>query len=363
MRRLPSLPLTLTLTALLLAACPAAGQTLPAGIESRTTLGPADAQAVEAFVRELLPAMEQAPLEVERARRAITTPLLAPGVSVAFRQQLASGLGPALERLAKHERDHVAANAMLVAGRIASTNTLGALRAGLADQRPGVRYAAAKGVETVFDAVAGSAPAVDSGQLAILTRDVAKLVETDADALVADGASLALLAAARMQTRQGFDALSSQAATALAAAATKRAQAIAPGSAADGLRVLARAVVGLSQIARDVAARLEGVALSDDAKRQIGGLAGDALAAAVRLADDPAADKDALRQIVAASESMAVFAAQSLRSDPNTALRAAAELDAGRRERFVAEVQKVIGPDGFLTKPPFAFPADRFRTR
>lgn len=154
---------------------------------------------VQRFAQERLRLFDSGDAErVQSARRDLLEPFHRPNVrpTVGFRLALSDALGAGLTQRVSGKDDFVAANALLVAGALASADALAALNAGVRDARPSVRYAAARGFESLAAAMARGDDALpgEQGEQALATLEQALTAEPDP--IVVDGLILAFTAAA-----------------------------------------------------------------------------------------------------------------------------------------------------------------------
>lgn len=349
--------------ALLALACalagPAFGQTerLPEGIASRTTLAPADVEAVRSFVTSRLGALgaEDAG-ESQRARDALLAPLRS-GASVAFRLEYSKALSPALRDLARGDDERIAFNALRLAGALSTDESVQIIRDGLRDQRPSVRYGAAYASRIALDhALAGRAPLPDA-QIDSLIEAVAVAIEGERDPTVLAG----LIATFDVTARTGRAA---SAIRRMAGAVGKQVRAY-PPTGAD-----VRAAEWASAFGRSVSVasaallqQLKQGAPDAEFARETAILCGRCLALAERRVD--AAEEEeasALRDLVAASETTLLFIDSALtgRRNDEQAVTAAWDAERGGREGALsAAADAWIGQSGALTKSPYgAKPAD-----
>jgi len=185
----------LALCAALIAAPDAAAQGLADQIVQAPQLDAQARRTLDQFVRERVALLESAsPEAVEQARRELTEPFRRQGVraSVAFRLGMSDALAGALERLAQHESDFVAANALLVAGPLATGDGVTALQRGVDDPRPSVRYAAAVGAAELVEALGKGDDALPEAQAAQAVAMLAEALSAEPDPVVVDGFVLAM---------------------------------------------------------------------------------------------------------------------------------------------------------------------------
>lgn len=279
--------LTLAL-GVMLAAGPAgvlARQPLPAGIEARSNLSQADRDLINRFAGEQKAKLSGEPDAIKNGRDNLLARLTARSVTVEFRQVMAGALVDDLRRLAADPRDIVAANALRIAGELATSTSISIAIDGLNDPRPPVAYAATFALARAFEA-ARSNPAINPADLNRAVGAAADFLSKQGDPYLADGATLALCAACRVDGSQGFP---DSALVALARAAGARAQAVGAEGVNSGamLAVVTRAAVCL----RDAA--LPGRAIAAGTRTAAATLAAELLAAVERAAKAEGAVKAA----------------------------------------------------------------------
>ena len=332
---------------------------LPQGIVSRQTMGADDQRAVREFAAAHLPGLGSDDERVrQRARDAILAPLNAENVSVAFRLELSSALAPGLRQLASSSTDeHTVFNACRIAASLATDAGVGILRTALTDQRPSVRYAGAYGLRRVMRASAmGRAPLGGDQEDAILTALTAAM-RTEADRGVFDGlvsAFEAIGADDRARTR---------AMAAMCDAASERARTLRPGpdmADAEGwARSYLRAIRGAQSTLIE---QIRRTGVDQTFAKSSARLAGHALALAVQRSEAVpalrATERDALGELVRAAEVTLLFADNAVRNQNQQDQPLAQAWPDPVRTR--AEALKWIGPQGVLTRAPYAFEASSF---
>ncbi|MCW5766330.1 MAG: hypothetical protein KIT68_10190 [Phycisphaeraceae bacterium] len=322
--------------------------------------------AIAAHIDQHRPGLSGDDLAIKAARSAILRPLQCNEVSLQFRVEYAKALLPVIDPLTQDTRDQVAANALRIAGELATTNALPLIARGLKDQRSAVRYAACYGAGRVFDALrmpdTVSAAAVGAADVDALLADLAALFASEKDPAVLDGCALAFAGATTVAAGKikSYDARS-QAVVTFCNAAGARAKSL-KGSSADApqLPVMLRAATSVRNAL--ITAGGSGQTLTNPALVAAGGLSGDMLALVARAlkgSDKDKLDRATLEGLVRAAEAAGSLSRQLLRvSGPPANLGEAVK--SGRDDQFLRDVLAIIGDGGVLTKSPFDFPRDRF---
>ncbi|MFN7021823.1 MAG: HEAT repeat domain-containing protein [Phycisphaerales bacterium] len=353
--------------------------TLPDSIvQSDFPLSAADKAQILEYVKRHAPALTGSPDEIIQARKALVRPTRSSRVGTAFRVEYADFLtvnpdGAKLRELLRSPNEQTAINAAYILGEVGAKPSLDALSAAIKDRdpnRPAVRLTAALGIARTFDAVrAPGQSALSRNDALRALADLESAFRTEPNADVAD----ALVAAFDSATRIPEDKLPgirNEAAQRLCSSVQAR---VKDPNAAGFHRAYARAAKALFD---GVINENVNTALSPQAIVQAGGTAGDLVALALRQAGGSAADgppPSELCQIVRAAETLAAYAVRKAAGSPMGALNldqslCGAPSPGGDRpatpadiEKFKRDAARLIGPDGLLCKPPFAFSADRFR--
>ena len=127
-----------------------------------------------------------------RAREELMSPLGCPTVSVEFRLKYAEVVEPALAPLVAGTDERVAANALLVCGRLKASIGLRPLEAGLANANPVIRFAAASGLRDMFSQLAADPSGFPEQQSERAMDRLAAALDSESDPMVADALILAL---------------------------------------------------------------------------------------------------------------------------------------------------------------------------
>lgn len=355
----------------LLAAAPALMLAVP-GLSSAqprciSTATAQSASMTEAQKQEIQRCVEQQqaglasedPAAIRRARDQLEQPLLESGVSIPFRIEYTRQLLPVLKNLAKNPRDIVAANALHLAGELATPTAADLLTdTGLRDPRPAVRYAAAYGLKRAFEQIGASSSTVfqpSDAQKAI--RAIGSVIAQESEPHVLEGCVRALDAAAAISDSK-LRGVRVTAVQVLATELGKRAQA------AKSLDI-APALIRAGQVLRDTMNDPREPRLPDQVLKEIGAYGGDLLTVVRRImaSPDAATDTSELAAVAATGENVAFFAAsnlgQTLEQDPTLVQSVRRGDEAG----YSRALERITGPRGVLTQPPFALPAARFQAR
>ncbi|MGQ0629233.1 MAG: hypothetical protein ACT4PL_14170 [Phycisphaerales bacterium] len=167
---------------------------------------------IDAFIAVHKEALEGSDaVKLAKARSALIAPLVGPQVTTSFRIAFSPKALDIANRMFKAGDELHAANALRIAGELATPSAIPLLKDGLAAEKPGVRYAAAFGYARLFESVArttaaGGTPAPDAAKLKSCIDDLLGLIakergrsrDAETDANVIDGAILALAQACRV---------------------------------------------------------------------------------------------------------------------------------------------------------------------
>jgi hypothetical protein len=337
----------------------------PAALAQPTSITPAVISAsdlsqeqkdqIKQFVDAHKGGMSGTPTEIKRSRNALLEALRGTDVSVAFRLEYARQLVPVLRPLLADKREVVAVNALRVAGELGTASGVDLLSEGLKDQRPGVRYAAAAGFESTFQAIRRTVPALAGAQAAkaIDTLEVALTAEKDARVL--EGLSLAIQEATRVPNRQ-VEGLRDAAAFSLARAVSAKAADRSVGAWADA--AFRRAVLTIRQTVTNQ--DINEPRLSDKTLRAAAGMAGDMLAVvSQRMKANGSGDAD-LALLVSEAEKAVFFISPSLNVANPKETTLSDLVRQGKAAEYQQQVLQLIGPNGLLTSPNFGFSDDHF---
>lgn len=299
---------------------------------------------------------------IKDSRSALLGPLSFPDVSVQFRVEYSKSLLEAIDPLVSDPRDQVAANALRLAGELATSNSLPLITRAFKDKRAPIRYAACFGAGRMFDCIKTQAAAMAAADFELLFDELAAFMARESDPYLLDGCVLALKAGASVpgDRIKDYD-LRSRAVKTLADAAGAKAKEL-KGVAGEfrDLPVLVRAVVTVRDAV--VAAGAQGQRLSQAAGVSAGGLGGDLVALCARILKGPDAsnvDRAVIESLASAAEATVTFSGQLLSvTVPRQNL--GSDLKASRDADFLRKVPALVGEGGVLTKAPFNLPKDRF---
>lgn len=327
-----------------LVSCATYAQTIPEGLAGKSDLSAADQQAIATFVQGHAPKLASAdPLEVREAREAILSPLERRGeVSVAFRVQLANRMMETLRENAKSNNDHVAINALRLAGEVATSNTLEILEAGLNDTRPAVRYAACFGLSRLYAAAARGQAYSDDEAL----RSVRKLVQiasSDPSSEVVDGAVVALSQARTTTTKD--KKVRPEATRGVIEAGSKLALEAIKASRPVSMNSLVR----IGGVVRDTLTETD---VTSDTARSASRFAGQLLLA-TKTAMGSGGDTETTSRSARVAEVIIALASTSLRG-PAFEPKLGDLLAAGKADQFEPGLKAIVGPGGLLQSAPFS---------
>lgn len=349
---------------------------------SADTISPSQQQEITAFVTEHLARLTSTdPKDVREGRRALLEPLGSPEIKVAFRLAYAERLIPELRRLAQSPagKDGAIA-AIVIAGDLATGDAIDLLTQSLASAREDVRHQAAYGLRRSFEAIARTpaAVAVDSPRRAVRALRDRFAQEPNELVLLAD--VNALLAALAVEV-PGFEPLRTDASGAIARglAETIRAR---EGKMDDAalLGVLLRAAS-----TRDVVAR-SGARLQRESLQDAGTVGGELVAFVIRavaqgerrMALAPVNPqqirpgqtppiRELFAQAAQAGETLILLAGQQMQPGfVEQPIGLGDKLRVGTRSgdaTFIADAEKLVGPGGVLSRPPFTPPNPPFKLR
>ncbi|MCC6322540.1 MAG: HEAT repeat domain-containing protein [Phycisphaerales bacterium] len=353
---------------------------LPETIVQSDSLSGEDKAQILEYVKRHAPGLGGTPEQISVSRKALIRPFRSDKIGTAFRVEYADAAvvnasGAKLKDLLKSPNEQTAINAASVLGEIGARPSLDALLPAIKERepnRPAVRLVAALGVARTFDAVRGPGqPALSKNDASRALTDLQSALRTEPNADVADALVAAFNSAAKVPEGK-IPGIRNDAAQGLCAAIQAR---IKDPNAAGFHSAYARAAKALFEGVID-----ENVnsGFSSATIIQAGGVAGDLVAFVRRQIDanastDGWAAPDSLGQIVRAAETLASYAARKAGATPLSSLNLDQSLNGqpspgGDKpavpadfEKFKRDADRLIGPDGLLIKPPFAFPIDRYK--
>lgn len=301
---------------------------------------------------------------IRKARSALLGPLRCNAVSLNFRAEYSRALLPVLAPLVQdaNGKDQPAANALRLAGELATPQSVPLITKAMTDKRSSVRYAACFAAGRVFDAVkAPRAAAIGATEMDQLFEALDAFVKAETDSNLLDAAVLALGTGTSITTTTipQYDARS-RAVETLANAIGAKAKSFPSAPSDKTLEVLLRAESNLREVFLAIAG---GGGLSNSASVAVAGLAGDILALASRSlkANPSPARRELLASVVTAAEAVLRLSGQSLRKNDVPNLNLGNLVRSGKDSEFGAELSKYTGASGMLTQPPFGFPSSRFQ--
>lgn len=303
------------------------------------------------------------PKAIQRARDQLEQALLEPGVSISFRIEYTRQLLPVLNDLAKNQRDIVAANALHLAGELATPAASDLLRGaalgtGLRDPRAAVRYAAAYGLKRTFEQVEASSSVFQVTDAENAIKDLGAAIAAEKEPHVLEGFARAMDAAAAISDSK-LRGVRVAAVRVLATEMGKRAQA------ATTLEI-GPALIRSGQVLRDTMTDPQEPRLPDAVLKEVGAYGGDLLAIVSRVLKGPDAagtDRGELAAVVATGENAVFFAASNLGRSQEQDPSLVQSVRSGNDAAYFQAADKIIGAKGVLTQPPFGLPAKRFETK
>ncbi len=298
------------------------------------------------------------PSVVRAGRAAIIETLARPNVSADFRLQSTKILQATLADLIKDTRETNAINALVVAGDLATEESVRLAEEGFKAKGPAVRYQAAFAVTRSFEALqVSAAQPMLAGTAADLARRLEARLAKEPDAMVTSALIHAALTAAST-SRPDYTSIRQPAVDALCKGLSSRADF--SGKEPIDPAILDATLAALTRL-RDV---LGGANFESDTLRQVALLAGTSLANAAKLAAGKKIDEDPSRreryaQIAASGETLLGLVGQkmgktvSLPGLAATLRQAKAPGDA----KFVEDVGATLGT---LKQPPFSLQSPAF---
>ena len=295
------------------------------------------------------------PDAIRRSREALQTPLLVPKISVTFRQKYSDLLvDPVLKPLVADPRDEVAINALILSGNVATSASLRLAEAGLADKRPSVRFAAAMAYRSTFRACVRELPALSANQATAAVRLLQKTLAGEQDPMVQDGILQAIAVACEVPDLT-LPGVGQTAAEGLAVSAGDLARR--EGSGMAGYRPLVTAGKALFDLVSNQAMVLPNSALIAE-----GGYTGDVVSMARKRLASPIDEDERSQLALVVGQANLIYSLAQSRLGSGQPL--GAKFDEMVRNKqddaFRQDVERLIGKDGALTKPPFSLDPNRF---
>jgi hypothetical protein len=322
-----------------------------------TSLSAADTQAISAYVAQAVPNLAGEPEAMRLARQAILAPLAQPSVSVAFRLELAKGVLPAITPLISDERDINAANALRIAGELATSNSLELIQRSIkTDKRISVRVAAALGYRLAFDAVARSErSALGTGELSDAIRTLGEIIAKETDANLLDAATAAMLSAVAIPPARAAD-IQTLALSTLSASLEPQTRRLNDQTAA-----LAPVILRGLGAGRSALTTLQpGAPVGQSALKELATFSGCAIAAADRIltANPDSPLKATLEQVVGAAENNIFLVRSNLGGSTPPSVNLATLIRTNKLADFSKGAQSLLTT---LSAEPLSIPADKFK--
>ncbi len=298
---------------------------------------------------------------ISTARDRLAAPLACPNVSVEFRLEFGQALSQRLTPLVTGPSERLSVIATRLIGRAATSASLPALNAALADARQAVRFGAAGGYRELVLLQAQGGALFPERTIDQILDTLAAALAKEADPLVAEALILAL------DEGRISAPLRTKAMTRMVNALSRRVPAIraekdaslrwAPSllRGVDAARLTLFEMIPAGNVDRDFAVKsalLSGLVFA---------MARDVLAGLPE-APDPSR-YEVVGQLAGATEGLAVIACNALKQQAvDRGLRAIFDKAVQNRDPrpFTDAIQPWIGPNGLLLKPPFGARAEDF---
>lgn len=332
---------------------------IPSAAATQVQVAPATQDAIRACADAARSAFASGDFaQIKRVRDALLTPLRQPRVSPQFRFSLDEALGPVLRDAVAAPSEEAPLNALRIAGELAGVKAMEVVSAGLADQRPAVRFMAASSLQRAFQHMGSDTPpAVLPLNVLPVIRTLGERLASETDPMVAEGYVLAYDAGCRIAT-PNFDAVAIACVEGIATGVGDR---VSKGVGPEFNTVLLRSADAMANVVTR-AGGAGGMRLDEPTRLRIARFAGDALThAACRVqkagADLAADERENLAEIVGRAENVFLLIATQLgRNERNQNLRQTLA-QGGRDNVFLAGVLDVTGK---LSRAPFGQDAARF---
>jgi|GEM_PF-6783694 len=331
---------------------------LPAELVRQAQLPAADLGRVQAYASRHLANLEAEDASVRESARADLIDPLLQSPSPSFRIAYGSLVKDAIERLARAGDEDSALFAMQLAGRLATVDAHALVLRTLDDERPAIRYAAARAARLQLDSMHPGPAALNTQHRDALVDALVARVRVERDRVVLDGLLTTASEAVRRETPWApafLEKLASVAPDNLRGA----------GGSPDRLaeaRAYLRLVGSAQQYFRQ---NLRSV--PENLAHESALLAGHAIGyvdRAVEQGPDPAA-VEALGQLIRAAHTLAFFAHTARTGQQLTADEALPRAfdrwrETGNASDLHREVERWIGPGGILTRAPYDADPDVF---
>lgn len=341
---------------------------LPGEIRGAAQVGAAQQEAITKYIEDRIGGLT-GPNDKIRETRAALLRQLSPGASVSFRLRYADALGkklkPILQQPEAAKSELAQVNVLVIAGELATGDSVELINAGRKSQMASVRFQAAYASRQVFEragasAGAGAAATIDPALLRSLLDGVAKSVAGETDALVVDAGFAALMSAVQVES------IRNDAAVALANTVNAWAKAQAGTASDETIRE------GLTRTATDLRNYLsqQGKNMSGDAQKASAELGGSLIwharrvvkAQGLELGDAGKDGRDSFAKLVSSAESLSLFAGTLL--SPSFRPAQSGLADAIRAGTSQGDATFITSADALLatlTKPPFGVAATKFQ--
>lgn len=303
------------------------------------------------------------PVTAQRARKRLAEPLTKTAVSGTFRREYASHLLDSIRAGSNSKNEHVAVNSLLLAGYVATTESLDVIEQKLTAESVPVRYAAVAGATLLFVQINDNAPTIFEDRVSNLTKRLADVVRKDQNTSVLDAGVRSLVAAARQKQYPKVGA------TALAELPHALRDRLRDLKTTPDLQTLAALIRATDTIRTVLIQDVDNAqtAVANDAAELAGhvlAFIGDRIEAGDFKGDSPEAEqaRNAASQIVALAENTIVLVNDDYKGGASIAKwNLSTAISNGEIDTVPGRIrQDVIGPSGVLTEPPFPTQDGRF---
>lgn len=336
---------------------------------STTRLSDPQRNQVREYVQPRLEALESGDVAaMQRARNDLLRQLSQADAGVPFRLAMSESLASGLSRLSASEDVLRAMNALYISGEVATARTAEIAADALDRDDPALRYAAAYALGLSFQAVERSTPAIGPDEaLDLIRRRLAPRLEAEGEAYVMDRLVRTISSAAQI-SRPGYEQVRLQSLTELSSGLGRRLQSLDPEkNNVATLQMILRAVETVQTAFTQGALsrlRAEPTAAQRAAIVAAAGMGGDAMtyvARRIRAGVDKPEERDLLGMISRSAENVVFFARGALQPGAAQDMGISDRLlNEGDADGYLRELQRLLGPDGVLPRPPFELPAERF---
>jgi hypothetical protein len=352
----------------MLGACTLSGYAQVAQLDESTiravSVGGTQRSQIEAYVsRHLEGLMSDNRTRAVTAREALSEPLTDARVSVAFRQAYSGLLSQSISELTQSTDSWRRLVGLRLAADIATQDAIRVIEDAMASDEPEIRYFSLFATETVFDAVATSAPAVTDRALLELVQRLGETVSTTDDARLADAGVRALQSAMNIPESR-VAGVRTGAVTTLARSAAELARRT---DAVDADDVTALPLVRAGLAVRDYVA-VAGSEVPASAATEAVGFGGDLIAFVFQRVERNPSEAGENRiniQLAGIGSSLAYFGDQRRAAATRSpavfeVIDLVAPLRSGDLGTFRARALRLIGEAGYLRSSPYNMPGDRF---